>query len=124
MKKIIYTKNAPEPVGSYSQAVQINNTLFISGQIAIDPKTKKISEGIKSQTKQVMENIAAILHEAGFQFSDVVKSTVLLNDINNFKAMNDIYATYYPHNPPARTAFEVNHLPLDVLVEIDTIAIK
>jgi len=124
MKKIIYTPKAPEPVGPYSQAVEIKNTLYISGQIPINVKTGKIPEGIEAQTKQVMENIKAILDAAGYTFNDVVKSTCLLSDMNNFKAMNDIYATYYPENPPARAAFQVARLPLDVLVEIETIAVK
>ena len=124
MKKIIYTPNAPEPVGPYSQAIEIDNTLYISGQVPINPETGKIPEGIEAQTKQVMENIGAILEAAGYSFADVIKSTCLLSDMNNFKAMNDIYATYYTENPPARAAFQVARLPLDVMVEIETIAVK
>ena len=124
MKKIIYTPNAPEPVGPYSQAVEVDNTLYISGQVPINPETGKIPEGIEAQTKQVMENIGAILEAAGYSFADVIKSTCLLSDMNNFKAMNDIYATYYTENPPARAAFQVARLPLDVMVEIETIAVK
>ncbi len=124
MKKNIYTKNAPEPIGPYSQAVQFDNTLYISGQIAIDPKTGKMPDDIQSQTKQVMENIGAILKEAGYEFNDVVKSTVLLSDMNNFKAANEIYAQYYSEIKPARAAFQVARLPMDALVEIETIAIK
>ena len=124
MKKIIYTSEAPEPVGPYSQAVEVDGTLYISGQIPVDAKTGKIPEGIEAQTRQVMENIGIILQAAGYSFSDVVKSTCLLSDMNNFKAMNAVYATYYKENPPARAAFEVGRLPLDVLVEIETIACK
>ncbi len=124
MKKIIYTSNAPEPVGPYSQAIENNGTLYISGQVPINPETGKIPEGIEAQTKQVMENIGAILKAAGYSFADVIKSTCLLSDMNNFKAMNDIYATYYTENPPARAAFQVARLPLDVMVEIETIAVK
>ncbi len=124
MKKIIYTAKAPEPVGPYSQAVEVNGTLYISGQIPINAETGKIPDGIEAQTKQVMENIEAILNAAGYTFNDVVKSTCLLSNMDNFKAMNNIYATYYPKNPPARAAFQVARLPLDVLVEIETIAVK
>ena len=125
MKKVIYTNYAPKAVGPYSQAIQSGNTLFISGQIPVDPATGKIVEGdIKEQTKQVMENIGAILKEAGYSFADVVKSTCLLNDMDNFVAMNEVYAGYYPNDPPARAAYGVVKLPLGVMVEIETIAMK
>ena len=125
MKKVIYTDEAPKAVGPYSQAIQSGNTLFISGQIPVDPATGKIVEGgIKEQTKQVMENIGAILTEAGFSYDDVVKSTCLLNDMDNFVAMNEVYAGYYPNDPPARAAYGVVKLPLGVMVEIETIAVK
>jgi 2-iminobutanoate/2-iminopropanoate deaminase len=125
MKKIIKTQNAPAAVGPYSQAVEINGILFISGQIPIDPLTGKVIEGdISIQTNQVMKNIGAILEAAGYRFTDVVKSTCLLSDISNFKAMNEVYATYYTVNPPARAAFAVKDLPLGVLIEIETIASK
>jgi len=123
MKKVIHTTKAPAAVGPYSQAIESAGLLFISGQIPIDPSTGKIVEGgIKEQTKQVMENIGAILHEAGYEFNDVIKSTCLLSDIENFKAMNEVYGEYYPVNPPARAAFAVKTLPLNVLVEIETVA--
>ncbi|MBE0649400.1 MAG: RidA family protein [Bacteroidales bacterium] len=125
MKKVIYTKKAPAAVGPYSQAVEANGMLFISGQIAIDPETGTIVEGgIREQTLQVMANIGAILDEAGYYFSDVVKSTCLLSDISNFAAMNEIYGRHYIQNPPARAAFAVKDLPLGALVEIETIAVK
>jgi 2-iminobutanoate/2-iminopropanoate deaminase len=125
MKKVINTKKAPAAVGPYSQAVEANGTLYISGQIALDPETGKMVEGgIKEQTRQVMENIRAILDEAGYYFKDVVKSTCLLSDISNFAAMNEIYGKYYLENPPARAAFAVKDLPLGALVEIETIAVK
>lgn len=125
MKKVIYTKKAPAAVGPYSQAVEVNGTLYISGQIALDPETAIMVEGgIREQTRQVMENIRAILDEAGYYFSDVVKSTCLLSDISNFAAMNEIYGRYYLQNPPARAAFAVKDLPLGALVEIETIAVK
>ena len=125
MKKVINTSKAPAAVGPYSQAIECNGMLFISGQIPINPETGKIVEGrIKEQTIQVMENIRAILDEAGYSFKDVIKSTCLLSDMTNFQAMNEVYATYYPNNPPARAAFAVKTLPLNVLVEIETIAAK
>ena len=125
MKKIIYTEKAPAAVGPYSQAVESNGLLFISGQIPIDPETGKIVDGgILEQTEQVMKNISAILYEAGYTFNQVVKSTCLLSDMANFKAMNEVYARYYKSDQPARAAFAVRELPLGVLVEIETIAAK
>jgi 2-iminobutanoate/2-iminopropanoate deaminase len=125
MKKIIKTSDAPAAIGPYSQAVEINGTLYISGQIAIDPKTGKLVEGdITVQTKQVMKNIEAILHAAGYSFIEVVKSTCLLSDMTNFKAMNEVYGQYYFENQPARAAFAVKDLPLGSLIEIETIAVK
>jgi 2-iminobutanoate/2-iminopropanoate deaminase len=123
MKKIISTPNAPKSIGPYSQAVEANGMLFISGQIPIDPATGKFAEGgITEQTEQVMKNIGAILKEAGLNFSDVVKSTCLLSDMDNFAAMNAVYGKYYPENPPARAAYAVVKLPMGALVEIETIA--
>lgn len=125
MKKIINTPDAPKSVGPYSQAVEANGMLFISGQIPIDPAIGKIIDGgIKEQTEQVMKNISAILKAAGYNFADVVKSTCLLNDMDNFAAMNEVYARYYGENPPARAAYGVVRLPLGALVEIETIAVK
>ena len=125
MKKVIHTAQAPKAVGPYSQAIEANGMLFISGQIPIDPATGKIVEGdIKEQTEQVMKNIGAILKEAGYSFKDVVKSTCLLSDMNNFVPMNEVYGSYYPENPPARAAYSVVKLPLGALIEIETIAAK
>ena len=125
MKNIIQTGNAPKAIGPYSQAVEVDGILFISGQIPMDPETGKVVEAdIKVQTQQVMKNIGAILDAAGYQFSHVVKSTCLLSDMSNFAAMNEVYATYYPEDPPARAAFGVVQLPLGVLVEIETIAVR
>ncbi len=125
MKKIINTPKAPKAIGPYSQAVEINGMLFISGQVPLNPETGKIVDGdITCQTVQVMENIKAILDKAGYTFEDVVKSTCLLSDMKNFGAMNEVYARYYPNNPPARAAFAVKELPLGVLIEIETIAVK
>jgi 2-iminobutanoate/2-iminopropanoate deaminase len=125
MKKIISTEKAPKAIGPYSQAVEANNTLYISGQIPINPATGKLIEGdIKEQTELVMKNIGAILEEAGYSYIDVVKSTCLLSDIKNFAAMNEVYAKYYPTDPPARAAYEVVNIPLGALIEIETIAVK
>jgi len=124
MKKIIHTNHAPKAIGPYSQAVEVNGMLFISGQIPVIPETGQIPESIEAQTEQVMKNIGAILKEAGYGFEHVVKSTCLLSDMANFKAMNEIYGRYYAENPPARAAFAVKTLPLNVLVEIETIAVK
>ncbi len=123
-KRIINTKNAPAAIGPYSQAVEANGMLFISGQIPVDPATGKIPSGITAQTEQVMKNIEAILKEAGYEFKDVIKSTCLLSDIAHFSPMNDVYAKYYPNDCPARAAFAVRDLPKGVLVEIETIAAK
>jgi len=124
MKKIIHTENAPKAIGPYSQAIEANGMLFISGQIPVNPENGQIPETIEAQTEQVMKNIGAILKEAGYGFEHVVKSTCLLSDMANFKAMNEIYGKYYAVNPPARAAFAVKALPMNVLVEIETIAIK
>ena len=125
MNKVIHTNNAPAAVGPYSQAIEANGMLFISGQIPLNAETGKLVEGgIVEQTEQVMKNIEAILTEAGYKFSDVIKSTCLLSDMANFGAMNEIYGKYYATNPPARAAFAVKELPLSVMVEIETIAVK
>ena len=123
MKTVIFTDKAPKAIGPYSQAIEINGMLFISGQIPIDPATSKIAEGgIKEQTEQVMKNIGAILTEAGYDYADVVKSTCLLSDMDNFSAMNEVYGKYYPESSPARAAYSVVKLPLGALIEIETIA--
>lgn len=124
MKKIVFTEKAPKAIGPYSQAVEINGTLYISGQVPVNPETGNIPEGIQAQTEQVMKNIGAILDEAGYTFNDVVKSTCLLSDMDNFKAMNEVYGSYYKVNPPARAAYGVVKLPLGALIEIETIAVK
>jgi 2-iminobutanoate/2-iminopropanoate deaminase len=125
MKKIINTSKAPKALGPYSQAVEVNGTLYISGQVPLNPAVGEIVEGgIKEQTTQVMKNIEAILLEAGYSFADVVKSTCLLSDMANFKAMNEVYGEFYAINPPARAAFAVKELPLGVMIEIETIAVK
>lgn len=125
MKNVIHTSNAPKAVGPYSQAIEINGTLFISGQIPLIPETGNMAEGgIREQTEQVLKNIQAILKEAGYTPADVVKSTCLLNDMNNFGAMNEVYARFYAVDPPARAAYQVVKLPLGAMIEIETIAVK
>jgi 2-iminobutanoate/2-iminopropanoate deaminase len=125
MKKIISTTKAPAAIGPYSQAVEIKGTLYVSGQIPVNPETGKLAEGdITVQTEQVFRNIAAILETAGYSFQDVVKSTCLLSEMADFKAMNEVYGKYYPSNQPARAAFAVKGLPLGALIEIETIAVK
>ncbi len=125
MNKVIASSKAPKAIGPYSQAILSDNgTLYISGQLPIDAETGKMPEDIKSQTKQALTNVKHILEEAGFSLSDVVKSTVLLKDIKDFVAMNEVYAEFYTTNPPARAAYQVANLPMDALVEIETIACK
>ncbi len=124
-KSAIYSANAPEPIGPYSQAIQHGNMLFISGQIAIQkPSGKIITDDIVQETTQVMKNISEILHAAGFDFSNVVKSTIFLKDFNDFAKVNEIYGQNFPTNPPARETVEVSRLPKDVNVEISCIAMK
>lgn len=125
MKRIVHTSKAPKAVGPYSQAVEANGTLYISGQIPIDPATGIFVEGgIKEQTEQVLKNIGAILEEAGYTYAHVVKSTCLLADMALFAEMNEVYSRFYPAEPPARAAFAVKGLPLGALVEIETNACK
>lgn len=125
MKKIIMTDKAPAAIGPYSQGVVAGNTLYISGQLPINPSTGKlVGESIKSQTKQSLENAIAILAEAGYEMKDVVKTTVLLSDINNFKEMNEVYSEYFTSDFPARAAYQIAKLPLGALVEIELIAVK
>lgn len=122
MKKEIVTENAPEAIGPYSQGVIYNNMIFASGQIAINPKTKSIPQGIKEQTKQVLDNITGILTSAGSSMANVIKTTVFIKDMNDFTAMNEVYETYFQKPFPARSTIEVARLPKDVLVEIEVIA--
>ena len=125
MKKVISTSKAPAAIGPYSQAIEVKNTLYISGQIAINPETGSLVEGdISAQTEQVFKNISAILEAAGYSFGDVVKSTCFLTDLINFKAMNAVYGKYYIKDQPARSTFAVKELPMGAQVEIETIAMK
>jgi 2-iminobutanoate/2-iminopropanoate deaminase len=125
MKTIISTDQAPSAVGPYSQAVEMNGVLFISGQIPINPQTGTVeSDDIQLQTEQVLVNIGGILEEAGYSYSDVVKCTCLLDDMKNFKAMNEVYSRYFTKDQPARAAYGVVALPLGVKIEIEAIAMK
>ncbi|MEP0213495.1 MAG: RidA family protein [Cellulophaga sp.] len=126
MKKIITTTNAPAPIGPYNQAVLTGNTLYISGQIPINPKTGDLVEGdIKAETKQSMENLKAILTEAGMTFENVVKSCIFVNDMHQFAEINEVYASYFnADTAPARETVEVANLPKFVNVEISMIAVQ
>ena len=125
MKRIIETDQAPQAIGPYSQATEVDGTLYISGQIAIDPVTGQLIEGdIKAQADLVLRNIGAILEAAGYTYENVVKSTVLLTTMDHFADMNEVYNHYYAVNRPARAAFAVLGLPKGALVEIETIAVK
>lgn len=120
--KVIASPDAPKAVGPYSQAIELNGTLFVSGQLPVDPATGKMPEGIEAQTRQSLANLAAILKEAGLSFDNVAKTTVLLDDIANFGAMNAVYAEYFPNTKPARVCYQVAALPMGAHVEIDAIA--
>ncbi len=125
MKKIISTSKAPKAIGPYSQAVEANGMLYVSGQVPLNPETGTVVEGgIKEQTTQAMKNIGEILKTAGYGYSDVVKTTCLLRTMDDFAAMNEVYGKYFPADQPARAAFAVKGLPLDVLIEIETVAAK
>ena len=122
---IITAPDAPAAIGPYSQAIRVGNMLFCSGQIALDPKTGKLVSGdIQAQTKQVLENLGAVLKEAGFGYKDVVRATVFMKNMNDYAKINEVYARYFNQVKPARAAVEVARLPKDVGVEITLIAVK
>ena len=126
MKEIIRTDKAPAAIGPYSQAVKVpcGTMLFCSGQIPLDPKTMEVvGTDAREQTKQVMDNLGAVLKEAGVDFSNVVKTTIFLADMSDFMAVNEVYAAYFDDNPPARAAVQVARLPKDVRVEVEAIAV-
>ena len=125
MKTIINSENAPAPIGPYSQAVLAGNTLFASGQIAINPSSGElILSSIEEETEQVMHNIKAVLHEANMTFENIVKCSIFLSSMGSFAKVNEVYGKYFPSNPPARETVEVSCLPKNVNVEISFIAIK
>ena len=123
-KKVIQTEKAPKAIGPYSQAIQAGKFLFLSGQIPLDPKTGELVKGdIRKQTQQVLENIKGVLESQGLGMEDIVKVTIFLKDIGNFNQVNEVYATYFPSSPPARSTVEVAKLPRDADIEIETIAL-
>ena len=122
MKTVISTTNAPAAIGPYSQGIQACNLVITSGQLPVDPATGAFAEGgIAGQTRQSLLNVQAILAEAGLTMENIIKTTVFLNDMNDFAAMNEVYASFFPGNPPARSAVEVARLPKDALVEIEAV---
>jgi len=126
MKKIIFTEKAPFPIGPYSQAILSGNTLYVSGQIPIDPESNQpVTGSIEAQTKQVMENLKAILLEAEMSFENVVKTTIFITDMSDFSVINSVYQRYFSEkNAPARETLEVSRLPKDVNIEISIIAVR
>ena len=125
MREIVSTKDAPQAIGPYSQAIKVNGFIFTSGQIPIDPATQQVVQGdIAAQTDRVLRNLSEILEAAGSGLGKVVRATVFLKDINDFAAMNQVYGKYFSSAPPARSTVEVARLPKDVLVEIDVIALE
>lgn len=124
MKKIIASHLAPKAVGPYSQAVEAGGALYVSGQLPIDGATGKMAEGVEAQTRQSLTNLGHILAEGGYSPSDVVKTTVLLQNISDFAAMNTIYAEFFTAQMPARICYQVSALPMGALVEIDAVAVK
>lgn len=126
MKKIIHTTKAPAPIGPYNQAILTGNTLYTSGQIALDPETMELVIGdIKTETKQVMENMKAVLDASGMTFENVIKSSIFISDMNNFSQINEVYGSYFDEaTAPARETVEVANLPKFVNVEISMIAVK
>jgi 2-iminobutanoate/2-iminopropanoate deaminase len=125
MKKFINTTKAPAAIGPYSQAVEVNGTLYVSGQIPFVPETMTvISDDVKEQTKQSLENVKAILEEAGYTLNDVVKAGVFIKDMNDFASINEVYSQYLGDVKPARACVEVARLPRDVKVEIEVVAVK
>lgn len=124
MKKIIASPQAPTAVGPYSQAVEAGNTLYVSGQLPIAAETGRMAEGIEAQTRQSLANLGHILREAGYDYSDVTKTTVLLQSMDDFAAMNAVYAEFFTREMPARICYEAARLPLGARVEIDAVAVK
>ena len=125
MRKIVSTKKAPGTIGPYSQAVEVKGTLYISGQVPLNPDTGKLAgDTITEQTEQVLQNIRFIVNAAGYSMKEIVKTTCMLQDINDFAEMNKAYEKFFPDNPPARAAYEVAKLPLHVKIEIEAIAAR
>lgn len=124
MKKVIFTKNAPAPIGPYNQAIQQNNTVYVSGQIAINPATGNLEiDDLKQETQLVMKNLGAVLTESGMNYSNIVKCSIFLSDMGSFGIVNEVYGSYFTENFPARETVEVACLPKNVNVEISCIAV-
>ena len=125
MKKIIATTAAPAAIGPYSQGIEGGSIVITSGQLPVDPVTGAFAEGgIAGQTRQSLTNVQAVLAQAGLTMENIIKTTVFLKDMNDFAAMNEVYATFFPENPPASSAVEVARLPKDAMVEIEAIAVR
>ena len=125
MREVVATKDGPQAIGPYSQAIKANGLVFVSGQVAIDPATQQVISGdIATQTDRVLKNLAGILKAAGSGLEKVLRSTVFLKNMGDFGAMNEVYGRYFSANPPARSTVQVARLPKDVLVEIDVIALS
>jgi 2-iminobutanoate/2-iminopropanoate deaminase len=123
MRDVVLTDRGPKPIGPYSQAVRVNGFLFVSGQVALDPKTGEMSAGdVREQTERVLENVKGIVEAAGSKMPHVIKTTVFLKNMSDFAAMNEVYARYFTMAPPARSTVEVARLPKDALVEIEVVA--
>ena len=124
MRHTIYSKEAPEPIGPYTQAVQYGNTIFLSGQIGIDRTGEFVSEDVVEQTKQAMKNIGFVIEEAGLSYDNIIKTSIFLKDMNDFPKVNDAYASYFQDQFPARETVEVSRLPKDAKVEISVVVGK
>ena len=124
MKTVICSKNAPAAVGPYSQAIFVGDTLYCSGQLGLIPETGELAQGVEAQAKQALENLGAVLQAAGMTYANVVKTTVFLANIGDFAAINEVYATYFAENPPARSCVQAGALPKGGLFEIEAIAVK
>lgn len=123
-KKVISTSKAPAAIGPYSQAIEVNGFVFASGQIPIIPETGELAQGIEAQTKQALTNVKAIMEASGLTMSNIVKTSVFIKDMNDFAKVNEIYATFFEGDYPARSCVEVARLPKDVLIEVEVIAAK
>jgi len=124
LKQLVRTPNAPQPLGPYSQGVKAGNLLFVAGQGAADPKTGQIAEGIETQTRQTLANIKGIVEASGFSMRDVVKVSIFLKNMDDFKKVNEVYKTFFPEDPPARTTVEAKLAAQGMLIEIDAIAYR